>query len=98
MDDLALIFLLGFVLLLVIIIVRSILISIRFRKIERGMTYEQVVSIVGLPKRTETSGDIRKCIYSFSFATDRDKLSRFSSGPFLYKIVVLRNDKVVYIV
>jgi len=77
-------------------IFRSVMIIKKFDKIKKGMDYNQVVSIVGLPKRTETSGDISKCIYSFEFAFDRENI--FRRMPRTYRIVAFRNEKVVYIV
>jgi len=77
-------------------IFRSVLIIKKFDKIKKGMDYNQVVSIVGLPKRIETSGDISKCIYSIEFAFDRENIFRGMSRT--YRIIAFQNKKVVYIV
>ena len=67
--------------------IRGLLFYKKLIKIELGMNYDQVISILGLPKNFDTSGDITTCVYCMRVMRDF-RLSR---------IVVFRNDTVISI-
>ena len=45
------------------LIIRGIVISRKFKKIECGMSYEEVETLVGPPKNSSMSGDVFVCIW-----------------------------------
>jgi hypothetical protein len=76
-----------FFLLLGFLIVRGTLFRAKFKKIKLDMSYEQVISIIGLPKSSNTSENGQACLWSV----------QYFRGWHFTRIVTFKNEKVLSI-
>ena len=59
----------------------------KFKEIKLGMSYEQVISIIGLPEGSKTSENIQTCVWSV----------RYTRNWHFTRVVTFKNEKVLSI-
>jgi|GEM_PF-4233616 len=65
-------------------IVRGISFSRKFKTIKQGMAYDQVISIIGQPDKSDTTEDITTCVWEIAVVRSYT----------ITKVIVFKNGKV----
>ena len=68
-------------------VVRGVSFRDKFDEVEIGMTYSQVVSMVGVPNGTSSSGSIKTCVWQ----------KPVLKGVTIIRTVTFEDDKVLHI-